>query len=107
MERGLIVCAVPAVSLGAQARRQVSLVVTGGTVVTENATHEILTPGAVAIDGVDIVEVGSPAAIASKYQAAETIDARDQVVLPGLINAHTHAPMVMYPGLADHPPSPR
>src|SRR5580765_1891340 len=101
MKRVLIVCAVAAISLGAQARRPVSLVVTGGTVVTENATHAILTPGAIAIDGVDVVEVGSPAAIASKYQAAETIDARDQVVLPGLINTHTHAPMVMYRGLAD------
>src|SRR5207249_7364065 len=48
-----------------------------------------------------IVGVGNPAAIASKYQAAETIDARDQIVLPGLVNTHTHAPMVMYRGLAD------
>jgi len=101
MKRVFVACVVAAISLGAQTRRPVSLVVTGGTVVTENATHSILTPGAIAIDGVDIVEVGSPAAIASKYQAAETIDARDQVVLPGLINTHTHAPMVMYRGLAD------
>ena len=78
-----------------------SLVVVGGTVITENAAHAILSPGAVAIDGTDIVEVGTPAAIAAKYQAAQTIDARDQIVLPGLINTHTHAPMVMYRGLAD------
>ncbi len=61
----------------------------------------MFSPGAVAIDGTDIVEVGSPATIAAKYQAAQTIDARDQIVLPGLINTHTHAPMVMYRGLAD------
>ncbi len=61
----------------------------------------MLSPGAVAIDGTDIVEVGSPATIAAKYQPAQTIDARDQIVLPGLINTHTHAPMVMYRGLAD------
>src|SRR5215510_9257799 len=101
MKRVLVVCVVAVVSLGAQTRRSVSLVVRGGTVITENASHRILSPGAIAIDGVDIVEVGSPAAIASKYQAAETIDARNQVVLPGLINTHTHAPMVMYRGLAD------
>ena len=83
------------------ARRRVALVVTGGTVITQNAAHRILTPGAVAIDGTDIVDVDTPAAIAATYQAVETIDARDQIVLPGLINTHSHAPMVMYRGLAD------
>ena len=83
------------------ARRAVSLVVTGGTVVTENASHQILSPGAVAIDGADIVEVGAPEAIAARYTAAETIDAAGRVVMPGLINTHTHAPMVMFRGLAD------
>jgi 5-methylthioadenosine/S-adenosylhomocysteine deaminase len=101
MKRVVMVCAAAALSLGAQARRQVSLVVVGGTVITENTTHRILTPGAVAINGADIVDVDTPAAIAAKYQPAETIDARDQIVLPGLVNTHTHAPMVMYRGLAD------
>src|SRR5882762_7623549 len=101
MKRVLIVCAAAMLFLGAQTRRQVSLVVIGGTVITENTTHRILAPGAVAIDGADIVDVDTPAAIAAKYQAAETIDARDQIILPGLINTHTHAPMVMYRGLAD------
>ncbi len=90
------------VAVSAQpARRRVSLIVAGGTVLTQNAAHRILTPGSVAIDGTDIVDVDTPAAIAAKYQAAETIDARDQLVLPGLINTHSHAPMVMYRGLAD------
>ncbi len=89
-------------ALSAQpARRRVSLVVTGGTVITQNGAHTILSPGALAIDATDIVEVGTPDAIAAKYQALETIDARGQVVLPGLVNTHTHAPMVMYRGLAD------
>ena len=101
MKRVLVVCAVAAAALGAQTRRQVSLVVVGGTVITENAAHRILSPGAVAISGAEIVDVDTPAAIAAKYQAAETIDARDQIVLPGLVNTHTHAPMVMYRGLAD------
>src|SRR4029077_8914925 len=39
--------------------------------------------------------------IQSRYRAARTIDARSEIVLPGLINTHTHAAMVMYRGLAD------
>jgi len=101
MKRVLIICGLAAVSLSAQTRHPVSLIVVGGTVITENAAHEILAPGAVAISGVDIVDVDTPAAIAAKYRAAEMIDARDQIVLPGLVNTHTHAPMVMYRGLAD------
>src|SRR5438067_6900186 len=42
-----------------------------------------------------------PISIALKYRAGETINARDEIVLPGLVNTHTHAPMVMYRGLAD------
>ena len=84
-----------------QARRPASLVVVGGTVITENGTRQLLSPGAVAIDGTDILDVASPETIASRYNAATTIDARDQIVLPGLINTHTHAAMVMFRGLAD------
>jgi len=96
-----IVVAAVSVVAAQPARRAIALVVSGGTVVTQNATRQILSPGAVAIDGTDIVEVGDVQAIAAKYQARETVDARGQVVLPGLINTHTHAPMVMYRGLAD------
>jgi 5-methylthioadenosine/S-adenosylhomocysteine deaminase len=87
--------------LAAQARRPASLVVIGGTVITENSTRQVLSPGAVAIQGTDIVDVGTPESITSRYNATATLDARDQVVLPGLINTHTHAPMVMFRGLAD------
>jgi 5-methylthioadenosine/S-adenosylhomocysteine deaminase len=83
------------------APRPVSLIVVGRTVITENTAHQMLSPGAVAINGADIVDVGAPDVIAAKYRAAETIDARDQIVMPGLVNTHTHAPMVMFRGLAD------
>ena len=82
-------------------RRAVTLIVPGGTVLTENDVRQVLSPGAIAINGTDIVDVGTPAEIAARYTATQTIDARDQVVLPGLINTHTHAPMVMFRGLAD------
>ena len=85
----------------AQTPRSISLVVTGGTVITQNASRQVLAPGAVAVDGTDIVDIDTPQAIAARYRAAETINAANQIVMPGLVNTHTHAPMVMYRGLAD------
>src|SRR3982074_1158894 len=72
-----------AVAAAQPGRRSVSLIVIGRTVITENAARRILSPGAVAISGTDIVDVDRPDAIASRYTARETIDARDQGILPG------------------------
>jgi 5-methylthioadenosine/S-adenosylhomocysteine deaminase len=78
-----------------------AVVITGGTVVTMDDARRVLSPGAVVIDGVDIVAVGTPEEIVARYRGAETIDATGQVVLPGLINTHTHAAMVLYRGLGN------
>ncbi len=96
-----VLLALGAVAAGQTSRRPVSLIVSGGTVVTVDGSGRVLTPGAVAIDGREIVAVDSPAAIAARFTASDTIDAAGQVVMPGLVNTHTHAPMVLYRGLAD------
>src|SRR6478672_4011240 len=85
----------------AQGPRQVDLVITGGTVVTADAMHRVLSNGAVAISGTDVIAVDSAAAIRRQFRGAVTIDATGQVIMPGLVNTHTHAPMVLYRGLAD------
>src|SRR3954462_8324867 len=86
----------------AQGQRQaVSLILTGGTVVTMDGSARVLSPGAVAVDGRNIAAVDSPSAIAARFSSQTIIDTSDQVVMPGLINTHTHAPMVLYRGLAD------
>ena len=93
------------VALSAQnAPREVDLIVTGGTVVTVDAAGRVIDNGAVAIDGADIAAVDTAAAIAKQFRGRETIDASGQIVLPGLVNTHTHAPMVLYRGLADDLP---
>jgi 5-methylthioadenosine/S-adenosylhomocysteine deaminase len=101
-----VLCAVLAIAAGfvlssQPTRQNVSLVVTGATVVTSDASGRVLPSGAVAIDGRDIVAVDTADVIGQRFAARETIDATGQVVLPGLINTHTHAPMVLYRGLAD------
>ena len=79
----------------------VALVVTGGTVVTMDSSRRVLSPGAVAIDGDRIVGVGPPDEIGRAFSSKHVIDATGKIVLPGLINTHGHAPMVLYRGLAD------
>lgn len=87
--------------VSAQQPRQVDLVLTNGIVVTMDGTRRVINPGTVAIDGTTIAAVGEPQTIAAQFTARDTIDARGRVIMPGLINTHTHAPMVMYRGLAD------
>jgi 5-methylthioadenosine/S-adenosylhomocysteine deaminase len=82
-------------------QRVVALLITNGTVVTMDAGGRVITGGAVAIDGTDIVAVDSTEAIGRQFRGRETIDAAGQVIMPGLINTHTHAPMVLFRGLAD------
>jgi 5-methylthioadenosine/S-adenosylhomocysteine deaminase len=84
-----------------RAQTPVSLIVTNGTVITMDGARRVLSPGAVAIEGTTIVAVGTPDEIARDYVAADTIRADGAVVLPGLINTHGHAAMVMFRGLAD------
>jgi 5-methylthioadenosine/S-adenosylhomocysteine deaminase len=82
-------------------QKPVSIIVTGGTVITMDGTSRILTPGALAIEGSHIVAVGTPADIAAAYTAPDVIRAEGSVVMPGIINTHGHAAMVMFRGLAD------
>jgi 5-methylthioadenosine/S-adenosylhomocysteine deaminase len=84
-----------------QTQRRVSLVIIGGTVLTEDPQHTIIQPGGIAIDGTDIVAVDRADRIAASYRGRETIAANDQIIVPGLVNTHTHAPMVLFRGLAD------
>ncbi len=101
LARAAILLLTGASVLAQAAPRAVTLIVTNGIVVTMDGGGRVLSPGAVAIDGRDIVAVDTPSAIAAAYRAKDSIDARGGVVMPGLINTHTHAPMVLYRGLAD------
>ena len=90
-----------ATALPAQSKTRVDLIITGGAVVTMDAARHIYNDGAVAVLGDSIVAAGSRNDIASRYDAARTIDARNEIVMPGLINGHQHAAMSLFRGLAD------
>ena len=65
----------------------------------EHLTQHV--PGALAVKGDSIVAVGPEDAIKKEYTAAETIDCKGKVLMPGLVNAHTHVPMTLLRGIAD------
>jgi len=102
--RGALLCAlflISSLSLHGQTKQKVDLVVTGGTVVTMDGARAILDDGAVAITGDAIVAVGPRAELEKKYDAKQTIDAKNSLVLPGFVNGHTHVPMTLFRGIHD------
>ncbi|MCG3160548.1 MAG: 5-methylthioadenosine/S-adenosylhomocysteine deaminase [Acidobacteria bacterium] len=89
-------------STGGKGANTVDLLISGGAVVTMNGDRRIFENGFVAVRGERVVDVGDAAALKAKnYRARQTIDARGKVVLPGLVNAHTHIPMTLFRGIAD------
>jgi len=77
------------------------LIVFGGTLVTMDPEKRIIENGALAIKNGEIVAVGKAEEILRKYQSKSKINAAGKVIIPGLINTHTHIPMVLFRGIAD------
>lgn len=70
-------------------------------VLTMDNDYQVFEPGAVAVTGDKIAAVGAEAAIVESYPDADVIDCGGKVLMPGLVNAHTHVPMTLLRGLAD------
>jgi cytosine/adenosine deaminase-related metal-dependent hydrolase len=79
---------------------EVDLLITNGQVFPMDAARSTIPGGFVAIRGARIVAVGS-AEEGKRFRAARTIDARGGIVMPGMINTHTHAAMTVFRGLGD------
>ncbi len=94
----------PLLSMTALAAPQpADLIITRAHIVTMNAARDVIEDGAIIIRDSRIVAIGS-SSIAADYSAAKTIDARGDLVFPGLINTHTHASMTVFRGLGDDVP---
>ena len=83
--------------------QQVGTLFTNALVLTMDENFSQYLPGAVVVHGDSIVAVGNEEEIKQEYaaRAQETIDCNGKVLMPGLINAHTHVPMTLLRGLAD------
>ena len=81
------------------------LVVTNATIVTMDAGRHVIEGGVIAVNGDTIAFIGAPSDFQAKTikgaAAKQTIDAKGKLIMPGLINGHTHIPMVLMRGLID------
>src|SRR5262245_42574573 len=68
----------------------VDLLIERGVVLPMTGEHDLIWDGAVAVDEGRIVAVGAASDLGAAYTPRETIDARDQLVMPGLVNTHMH-----------------
>ncbi|MEM8816153.1 MAG: amidohydrolase [Pseudomonadota bacterium] len=79
----------------------IDLIVYGDTVVTMNEAMTVIENGAVAVDDGVILAVGSASDIDAAYDAEDTLDGSGRVLMPGLVNGHSHAAMTLLRGVAD------
>lgn len=80
--------------------KSADLLIVNGTVLTFDANNTEISNGVVAVSKDSITAVG-PASELSEWSASRVVDAGGGIIMPGLINSHTHASMTCFRGLAD------
>jgi 5-methylthioadenosine/S-adenosylhomocysteine deaminase len=81
--------------------QQVDTLFINALVLTMDQNFSQYLRGAVAVKGDSILAVGNEEELEMEYSAQEIIDCKGKILMPGLINAHTHVPMTLLRGLAD------
>ena len=81
--------------------QMVDILLTNAHVLTMDIEMHQYRSGAVAIKNDSILAVGPETELKAQYSAAQMIDCGGKIVMPGLVNAHTHIPMTLLRGLAD------
>jgi 5-methylthioadenosine/S-adenosylhomocysteine deaminase len=79
----------------------IDLIILGDHIVTMDADRSVFDNGAIAVDEGIIVAVGNADEIQAAYSAKEILGGGNRVVMPGLINGHSHAAMTLLRGVAD------
>jgi 5-methylthioadenosine/S-adenosylhomocysteine deaminase len=82
----------------------VDLLITGDYLLTFNQKEAVVERGSVAVKADRIVAIGETSSVKEKIEAREALDASGCLIMPGLINLHTHAAMTCFRGLADDLP---
>ena len=87
-----------------EAKTPVDILIHNAKVLTLNDSDEIFSPGTVAIQNDEIVWVGPEDSWPDRFEPGELVNMAGGLIMPGLINAHTHAAMTCFRGLADDLP---
>lgn len=80
------------------------LIILGGTVISMNGAGTIYQPGAVAVTGNSISDIGPLEGVTQRNRAERVIEAYTSLILPGLVSTHTHQFQVLLRGLGDELP---
>jgi 5-methylthioadenosine/S-adenosylhomocysteine deaminase len=88
-------------SLLLRAAEPADVLITARQVVTMDADRRVIANGAVAIHDGKIAAVGPRAEVETRYRPRQRVDRPDALLIPGLVNTHTHAPMSLLRGIAD------
>lgn len=84
--------------------QQVDIIITNALIVTMDSGYRVIERGGLAIRSDKIIAIGDTDEISNTYQAPIVLDGTKKVLMPGLINAHTHSPMTIFRGYADDMP---
>ncbi len=82
-------------------KKQTDLIINNATIVTMDSTKRVIPNGAIAVKQGKIIAIGDTKEISAKYASKQIIDATGKLIIPGLINTHTHIPMGLFRGIAD------
>jgi 5-methylthioadenosine/S-adenosylhomocysteine deaminase len=81
--------------------QRADVLILGGTIVTMDGERRVIDDGGIAVVKGKIAAVGKRSDISRKFSAARSVNAAGKVIIPGLINTHTHVPMSLFRGIAD------
>ncbi len=82
-------------------QEEVDLIIKGDHIVTMDASGAVYKDAAVAVNQGLIIAIGPASEILSAYQSKTLLEGDNRVVMPGLVNGHTHAAMTLLRGMAE------
>lgn len=80
------------------------IIIRADFVLTMDTALSVIEDGAIAVKNGKIISVGGAGDILGNYESQKIIGGRGFIAFPGLVNTHTHSPMVYFRGLADDIP---